>query len=185
MSALKRKEPDAVALFRKLKLEISRYAPLAQLAEALASGARGFRFESEEGYVDNVKQVIVIRKDLKMRRGKEIAQGSHASIAWLTNRLGLNRHYDDTKGGCYVEAELSQAEWEWVQGNFRKICCIVNSEQELLDLCDAAKEAGLVYELIEDSGLTEFHGEPTFTAAAFGPDFDEKLDPVTGHLVLY
>jgi PTH2 family peptidyl-tRNA hydrolase len=35
----------------------------------------------------DVKQVLVIRKDLKMRRGKEIAQGAHASMAWLTNRL--------------------------------------------------------------------------------------------------
>jgi PTH2 family peptidyl-tRNA hydrolase len=35
----------------------------------------------------DIKQVIVIRKDLKMRRGKEIAQGAHAAMAWLTNRL--------------------------------------------------------------------------------------------------
>lgn len=132
--------------------------------------------------MSNVKQVIVIRKDLKCRRGKEIAQGSHASVAWLTNRLRLNRNHED---GYHVEGKLSRAEWEWVQGNFRKICCIVNSEAELLELCDAAKEAGLVYELIEDTGLTEFHGVPTFTAAAFGPDYDENLDPVTGHLVLY
>ncbi len=31
----------------------------------------------------NTKQVIVIRKDLKMRKGKEISQGSHSSIMWL------------------------------------------------------------------------------------------------------
>jgi len=35
----------------------------------------------------HTKQVIVIRKDLKMRRGKEIAQGAHASIAFLTARF--------------------------------------------------------------------------------------------------
>ena len=34
---------------------------------------------------DDVKQVIVIRRDLKMRRGKEIAQGAHASSAWLVS----------------------------------------------------------------------------------------------------
>ena len=34
-----------------------------------------------------IKQVIVIRKDLKMRRGKEIAQGAHASMAWLSRRM--------------------------------------------------------------------------------------------------
>src|SRR5260370_34308103 len=131
-----------------------------------------------------VKQVIVIRKDLKVRRGKEISQGAHASIAWLTSRLEPDRHYDDSNGGAWVEGELSDAVWLWVQGNFRKICCTVNTEEELLALCDKAKAAGIVYELIEDSGLTEFGGQPTFTAAAFGPDWDENLDPVTGDLVL-
>lgn len=29
-----------------------------------------------------IKQVIVVRKDLKLRRGKEIAQGAHAAMAW-------------------------------------------------------------------------------------------------------
>lgn len=131
----------------------------------------------------NVKQVIVIRRDLGMRRGKEIAQGSHASIAWLTNRLMMAGSIDSDvwQGMGY----FSEAEHEWVLGNFRKICCVVNSGQELLDLCSAAKEAGIVHELIEDTGLTEFHGVSTYTAAAFGPDYDENLDPVTGKLVLY
>jgi len=132
--------------------------------------------------MDNVKQVIVIRKDLKMRRGKEIAQGAHASIAWLTNRLQLDPPFGEN---IYLAAEFSAPEYEWILGNFRKICCIVNSEQELLDLCKAAESAGIVHELIEDSGLTEFGGVPTFTAAAFGPDLDERLDPITGHLTLY
>jgi len=35
----------------------------------------------------NVKQVIVIRRDLKMRRGKECAQAAHASMMWLTKRI--------------------------------------------------------------------------------------------------
>lgn len=130
-----------------------------------------------------VKQVIVIRKDLKCRRGKEIAQGSHASIAWLTNRLMITG--PDDSGVRQGMGYFSEAEHEWVQGNFRKICCVVTSEQELLDLCSAAKEAGIIHELIEDSGLTEFGGISTLTAAAFGPDYDENLDPITGHLTLY
>jgi peptidyl-tRNA hydrolase, PTH2 family len=133
----------------------------------------------------NVKQVIVIRKDLKMRKGKEISQGAHASIAWLTNRLLYSRDLRQEPAVYKVSTVLTEAETEWVKGNFRKICCIANSEQELLDLCEAAKSAGIVHEAIWDSGLTEFHGIPTLTAAAFGPDFDENLDPVTGHLVLY
>lgn len=132
--------------------------------------------------MSNVKQVIVIRKDLKMRRGKEIAQGSHASIAWMTSRLELDPPHGEK---TFLSGGFTTPELTWIQGNFRKICCVVNSEQELLDLCGAAKEAGITHEAIWDSGLTEFHGIPTLTAAAFGPDYDKNLDPVTGHLVLY
>jgi peptidyl-tRNA hydrolase, PTH2 family len=134
-----------------------------------------------------VKQVIIIRKDLKCRRGKEIAQGAHASIAWLTNRC-TQRVFADGDGQGHVAdcmVAFTEPEWQWIQGNFRKICCVVNSEQELLDIYNEARAAGLTAELIEDSGLTEFHGQPTFTAVAIGPDYDEKIDPVTGNLVLY
>lgn len=131
--------------------------------------------------MSNVKQVIVIRKDLKCRRGKEIAQGAHASIAFLTNRL-VN---SGNALGAITPADFSSAEWEWIQGNFRKICVVVNSEEELRSIHEKAKAAGLVSELILDTGLTEFHMEVTATAVAIGPDYDEKIDPVTGDLVLY
>jgi peptidyl-tRNA hydrolase, PTH2 family len=145
--------------------------------------ARGLLLGGGAG-VKDVKQVIIIRKDLRMRRGKEIAQGSHASIAFMTSRLAPLDDLISRQLGTYV-AQFSEAEREWIRGNFRKICVVVNSEEELLKIVQDAKDAGLVAELIEDSGLTEFGGKPAFTAAAIGPDYDEKIDPVTGHLVLY
>jgi len=132
----------------------------------------------------DVKQVIVIRKDLGMRRGKEIAQGAHASIAWLTNRAS-QRVFAENEHTVDTMVQFSRAEWKWIQGGFRKICCVVNSEQELFDLHTKAWEHGVRCELIQDSGLTEFGGVATYTTAAFGPDYDEKLDPITGDLVLY
>lgn len=133
----------------------------------------------------NVKQVIVIRKDLGMRRGKEIAQGAHASIAWLTRRV-MTGAQPALAGRIQVHAVvLSAAEREWTEGNFRKICCVVNSEDELLLIAKKAREAGVICEVIEDSGLTEFGGVPTITALAVGPDTDEKIDPITGDLKLY
>lgn len=131
-----------------------------------------------------IKQVILIRRDLKMRRGKEIAQGAHASIAFMTNRL----HF---RGSRVVDSEVesrgffSEVEFKWIQGNFRKVTVMVHSEEELLSLVEDAKRAGVVAEPIQDSGYTEFHGVPTWTAAAIGPDYDEKIDPITGHLELY
>lgn len=134
-----------------------------------------------------VKQVIVIRKDLKMRRGKEVSQGAHASIAWLTNRLEASKNVKPEwiEGRHLASAVFTDPEWQWIQGNFRKICCVVNSEEELTEIYRNARDAGLAAEIIEDSGLTEFGGVPTLTAAAIGPDYDEKIDPITGHLALY
>lgn len=46
----------------------------------------------------NVKQVIVMRKDLNMRRGKQIAQGAHASMAALLKFFNKTR-YETIEGG--------------------------------------------------------------------------------------
>lgn len=126
----------------------------------------------------NTKQVIVVRKDLKMRRGKEIAQASHASMAFLTRQMigGKPKHY---------VVDLSEPERTWIDSSFAKVCVQVDSEQELLDIEAKAKEAGLECHVITDSGLTEFHGVPTRTCLAIGPDLSEKIDLVTGHLKLY
>lgn len=134
-------------------------------------------------YERTPKQVIVIRKDLKMRRGKEIAQGAHASVAFLTNQIRALMDYYDRPFSYNLR--LSEAEEEWIRGNFRKVTVQVHSEEELLAVHDAAEKAGLTSAMITDAGLTEFGGVPTLTALAVGPDWDEKIDPVTGHLELY
>lgn len=124
------------------------------------------------------KQVIVIRRDLRMRRGKEIAQGAHASTAWLAERViqGMN---------AVGSVELSEAERAWLDSSFRKVTVKVGSEAELLAVYEKSLEAGLVTHLITDRGLTEFGGVPTRTCLAIGPDYDDLIDPVTGDLELY
>ena len=133
-----------------------------------------------------VKQVIVIRKDLKMRRGKEIAQGAHASMAFITKRMSkwVAQGYENPPGADTL-AHFSRAEYEWITGSFRKVTCQVNSEAELMNVHIRAKAAGLEVNVITDAGMTEFHGEPTVTALAIGPDYDDRIDPVTGELELY
>ena len=125
--------------------------------------------------ISDIKQVIVIRKDLKMRRGKEIAQGSHASLAFIARQL---------QGGK-TKVELSEVEKQWINSNFAKICCHVNSEEELLNIYQQAKEAGLKVHLVTDSGKTEFNNMPTKTCLSIGPDYSEKIDKITGNLNLY
>jgi PTH2 family peptidyl-tRNA hydrolase len=127
------------------------------------------------------KQVIVIRRDLRMRRGKEIAQGAHAATAWLADKvletLSTERSVD--------HVVLSPAEQAWLQSSVRKVTVKVNSEDELVAVYQKALGAGLVVHLITDRGLTEFGGVPTRTCLAVGPDYDDLIDPVTGDLELY
>lgn len=132
------------------------------------------------------KQVIVIRRDLKMRRGKEIAQGSHASMAFLTRRMvdkfdhTTERYIRDTD-----EQDFSNAEVEWLTGKFTKVTLQVETEAALLKVYEDAQAAGLEVHLITDSGLTEFNGVATNTCLAIGPDYSSRIDPVTQNLKLY
>ena len=123
-----------------------------------------------------ITQMIVMRHDLKMRRGKQIAQGAHASMSFICRRL--------QKQGSVSLDDFSEVERTWLTGAFAKVCCRVNSEEELMSIHDKAKAAGLEVHLITDSGKTEFHGQPTRTCLAIGPDVAEKIDVLTGHLEL-
>lgn len=108
----------------------------------------------------------MIRRDLKMSRGKEIAQAAHASLGVVLNNL------EDLR----VK--------EWLASSFRKVALVVDTEEELLELYNKGKERGVLSVLITDNGATYFNGVPTRTVVALGPDYDEKLDEITGHLRL-
>jgi PTH2 family peptidyl-tRNA hydrolase len=122
------------------------------------------------------KQTIVLRKDLNMRKGKMVAQGAHASMRAIL-QLGHQ------EGGNFL-IPLDERLEPWLLGRFKKICVSVNSEAELLQLHQQAKAAGLITALIQDAGLTEFGGVPTYTALAVGPDTADRVDLVTGSLPL-
>ena len=126
----------------------------------------------------SIKQVIVIRRDLKMRRGKEIAQGAHASMAALLQGVSFEAD-GSVRLAVWPEARA------WLKGAFTKITVKVNSEEELLEVRDMAAAAGIPHALIQDAGRTEFRGVPTYTALAVGPASAERIDPVTGGLPLY
>jgi PTH2 family peptidyl-tRNA hydrolase len=122
------------------------------------------------------KQVIVLRKDLNMRKGKLVAQGAHASMGAI---LSLCK-----QDGDKLVLEMDDRTKPWLTGRFKKICVYVNSEQELLDIYNQAKELGLITSLIKDAGLTEFNGVATLTAVAVGPDREDRVDAVTKSLPL-
>ena len=132
--------------------------------------------------MENVKQVILIRRDLKMRRGKEIAQGSHASMEFVVNQL---RAQLDADPEAAPTVKLDAAAIAWITRGIAKVCLRVDSEEELLRYHEAARARGLPSHVIRDSGRTEFHGVPTYTACAIGPAPAVEIDAITGELTLY
>ena len=134
------------------------------------------------------KQVIIVRKDLKMRTGKAIAQGAHASLSILTNNLigyPFSWFWFPFMLVRFLHLFFLHKPFRvWHTGSFKKICVYVNSEQELLDMYADALSLGLLCSLIKDQGLTEFKGVPTYTTVAIGPDWDHKIDKITGDLPL-
>lgn len=129
---------------------------------------------------DEPKQVIILRKDLNMRKGKMVAQGAHASMKAILD-IGWNRNLDES---VYVIPLIRPELEEWLTGRFTKVCVSVDSESEIIELYNQAKEAKLLCSIITDAGLTEFNGIPTITAVAIGPAYPKDVDPITSHLKL-
>jgi PTH2 family peptidyl-tRNA hydrolase len=129
----------------------------------------------------NVKQVIVVRTDLrntkgeKIRTGKLIAQACHASNDFLMHKILYYANFG--------VLDFTEAEAIWMATDYKKVVLKVDSEQELIDIHQKALENGLYSHMVTDLGYTEFAG-PTKTCVAIGPDFNEKIDAITKGLSL-
>ena len=114
---------------------------------------------------DEPKLMIIIRKDLGMRAGKMAAQAGHAVQYTI-------RDYSNS-------AEFNS----WEMTGSAKICVRVESEKELFDIFNQARDADLPRVIVKDAGRTELK-EPTYTTVAIGPSLPQDVDKITGKLRL-
>ncbi len=108
------------------------------------------------------KQVILVRKDLKLSKGKMSSQVSHASV-----EATLKSDQNKVKS--------------WRSKGMKKVVLKVENEKELLKYKKLADELGLVNTLVKDAGRTELK-PGTLTCLAIGPDLIEKVDKVSKDL---
>jgi PTH2 family peptidyl-tRNA hydrolase len=109
-----------------------------------------------------LKQVIVVREDLKLPKGKLASQVAHASVAAL-----LKSHKDDIN--------------KWKEQGMKKVVLKVKDKKELFKYKNLADDTHLVTALISDQGKTVLKSG-TITCLGIGPDIEEKIDKVTGKL---
>lgn len=129
------------------------------------------------------KQVIVMRKDLGMRKGKMIAQGAHASLRALLSPI-YGGAAPVALDATALTIPLDEPTAMWLASRFTKICVSVDSEAALDAIVERARAGGVRCALIIDSGATEFHGVPTKTCCAVGPAWSDAVDAITGGLPL-
>ncbi len=110
------------------------------------------------------KQVIVVREDLNLSRGKLAVQVAHASIL-----------------GYEIVDERTRERWK-IEGQ-KKIVLKVKNLEELMKIYEKAKKLGLPAAYVKDAGLTEIP-PGTITAVVIGPESARKIDKVTGNLPL-
>ncbi|MDR0911646.1 MAG: peptidyl-tRNA hydrolase Pth2 [Methanobrevibacter sp.] len=111
-----------------------------------------------------MKQVMVVRRELKMSKGKTAAQCCHACL------------------GAYKKANPDKIK-EWENSGYAKVVLRVDSEDELLEVEKQAKANKLPHYLVIDQGRTELPPS-TVTCLGIGPDSDKKIDKVTKNLKL-
>ena len=138
------------------------------------------------------KQMIVMRRDLKMRKGKIAAQAGHACVEAVLMALAREGRLNDVcvtpdESWVYLADDGAQPSplTDWFVAGVAKVCVYVDSEEALLELAAKGREEGFLCALVRDAGHTEFHGEPTYTCLAFEPLYPEQIDPLTGELPLY
>jgi len=113
------------------------------------------------------KQIIVVRADLGMSKGKTCAQVAHAS-------LGSADKTRDYEGEWYGA---------WRKEGQKKVIVKAADEKEIYELYEFAKGARMPCYIVNDAGLTELPPGTT-TTLGIGPGPNEKMDKITGHLKL-
>lgn len=111
-----------------------------------------------------MKQIIVMRADLNMSRGKIAAQACHASL------------------GAYKKADDRTLK-TWESEGEKKVVLKVNSLEELFQIYELVKVTNIPIYLVHDAGHTEIP-KSTVTCLGIGPDEDEKIDKITQELKL-
>lgn len=127
-----------------------------------------------------IKQVILIRRDLRLKK---------ASIAAMAAKMSSKFIFDNnlSERSDILQVELTLQEAEWLAGPETRIVLGVSSENALKSLVFKAELAGLSCCTLtsasqEEEMKNDFMEE--VICASIGPDEAEKIDEITGNLRL-
>ncbi len=108
------------------------------------------------------KQVVVVRNDLKLPKGKLSVQVAHASVE------------------CVLNSKKELLDF-WKKEGMKKSVLKVDSRESLIKIFNIAKNKGFNAHIIKDAGKTVV--EPgTMTCIGIGPHKEQEIDVITRDL---
>ncbi|MFX1374562.1 MAG: peptidyl-tRNA hydrolase Pth2 [Promethearchaeota archaeon] len=117
--------------------------------------------------MEEYKQVILIRTDLKMSTGKKCAQSCHASLS----------------ASDLVRIQNKGVWKTWKNSGQKKVVLKINSLEQLKEIVKSLESSKVPYFIVKDAGLTQLTPGTT-TAVGIGPDLSVEIDKITGDLKL-
>ena len=117
--------------------------------------------------MDEYKQVILIRTDLKMGVGKKCAQSCHASLS----------------ASDLVRIKNKIIWKDWKNSGQKKVVLKINNLDLIKDIIIKLEKKKIDYFLVKDAGLTQL-APGTITALGIGPALSSEIDEITGDLKL-
>ncbi|MFX1309213.1 MAG: peptidyl-tRNA hydrolase Pth2 [Promethearchaeota archaeon] len=117
--------------------------------------------------MEEYKQVILVRTDLKMGTGKKCAQSCHASVS----------------ASDLVRIQNKVVWKNWKNSGQKKVVLKINSMDQLKELIVKLESNKILYFIVNDAGLTQLTPGTT-TAVGIGPVLSTEIDKITGDLKL-
>jgi len=125
--------------------------------------------------MSSVKQTIVIRKDLNIKKGRLASLAISAAMKFIIDN-------NDAERGDELHVQLSSEEADWIRNLSSKEVLGIDSQDALSDLVFRAELAGVnVYSIFDDRRM-ENDQNPELLCAAFGPDNDDIINQIIGNL---
>ena len=117
--------------------------------------------------MEEYKQVILVRTDLKMGTGKKCAQSCHASVS----------------ASDLVRVRNKPIWKNWKNSGQKKVVVKVPNTDQLKELLKKLDASKIPYFIVNDAGLTQLP-PGTMTAVGIGPVLSKEIDKITGDLKL-
>jgi peptidyl-tRNA hydrolase len=126
---------------------------------------------------DGLKQVILVRRDLKMKKSHVASLVAKASTEFFLAN-------DESARGDTLSVRLTPEETDWINSGSIRIVLGVGSETSLRNLTLKAELAGLQCYPVDGKIFDDDEGPVETLCVAIGPDESSKIDEITGNLKL-